>query len=142
MRRTGRLDTFDLVKSSYVNVASGQPEPTREELDNCRPYLEAELRMLGRIEVVLALGRIAHESWLRASGWWGRLAPRDRPSFAHGAEAQLPDGTRLLSSYHPSRQNTQTGRLTRVMWDAVFARARDLAGAKVAGAKGGSRGAR
>jgi uracil-DNA glycosylase family 4 len=112
--------------TASARCAPPDNKPTREELDHCLPYLEAELRMLGRIQVVLTLGRIAHESWLRASGWWGRLAPRDRPGFAHGAEAHLPEGPWLLSSYHPSRQNTQTGKLTRPMWDAVFRRAREL----------------
>jgi len=119
-----------VLRDCYVTAAArcAPPDnkPSREELDNCRPYLEAELRMLARIEVVVTLGRIGHEAWLRASGWWGRLAPRDRPAFAHGAEGKLPDGKVLLCSYHPSRQNTQTGKLTRPMWDAVFGKARQL----------------
>jgi len=81
---------------------------------------------LHRARVALALGRIGHEAWLKASGWWDRLAPRERPRFAHGAEARLPDGMTLLASFHPSRQNTQTGKLTPAMWRAVFARARRL----------------
>lgn len=101
--------------------------PTRQELDRCRPWLEAELRLLREVRVVLVLGRIAWESYLRAAGWWERLPPRERPPFAHGAESRLPDGRTLLASYHPSRQNTNTGRLTPAMWDAVFARARVLA---------------
>lgn len=102
--------------------------PLPEELERCRPYLAAEIRMLARVRVVVALGRIGHEAFLRASGWWERLGPRERPVFAHGAERVLPDGRVLLASFHPSRQNTNTGRLTRAMWHAVFARARDLAG--------------
>ena len=101
-------------------------KPTPTELDRCRPYLEAELRLLTCTRVALALGRIGHEAWLKASGWWDRLAPRERPRFAHGAEARLPDGMTLLASFHPSRQNTQTGKLTPAMWRAVFARARRL----------------
>ena len=100
--------------------------PTREELGRCRPYLAAEIALLRDVRVVLALGGIAHEAWLRASGWWDALAPRERPRFAHGAETVLPDGRVLLASYHPSRQNTNTGRLTRPMWHAVFGRARRL----------------
>jgi len=99
-------------------------KPTPEELARCRPYLAAELGLLTRTRVVLALGRIGHEAWLRASGWWDRLPPRERPVFAHGAEHAMPDGIVLMSSFHPSRQNTQTGRLTRAMWLRVFERAR------------------
>jgi uracil-DNA glycosylase family 4 len=100
--------------------------PTRRELDNCRPYLEAELRLLRRARVVVTLGRIAHEAFLRASGWWDRLPPRQRPLFAHGRATRLPDGMTVIASYHPSRQNTNTGTLTRAMWHAVFRRARAL----------------
>ncbi len=101
-------------------------KPTRDELANCRLYLETEIRLLTRVRVVLALGSIAHESWLRAAGWWEKLSPRERPKFAHAAETTLPDGVTLISSYHPSRQNTNTGRLTREMWYAGFRRAQQL----------------
>lgn len=100
-------------------------KPTPAELARCRPYLEAELRLLAETRVVVALGRIAHDSWLRASGAWDGLAPRERPRFAHGAEATVA-GVTLLASYHPSRQNTNTGKLTRPMWHDVFRRARAL----------------
>ena len=77
------------------------------------------------MRVVLALGGVAHEAFLRAAGWWEAAAARPRrPRFAHGAEAVLPDGRVLVASYHPSRQNTNTGRLTRPMWHAVFRRVR------------------
>jgi uracil-DNA glycosylase len=76
--------------------------------------------------VVLVLGRIACESWLRAAGWWDTLAPSARPAFGHGQEATLPDGRILLSSYHPSRQNTNTGKLTPAMMTAVFRKVRGL----------------
>jgi uracil-DNA glycosylase family 4 len=105
-----------------------KPEPA--ELERCRPFLEAELRLLANLRVVVALGRIGHEAFLRAGGWWERLPARERPAFTHGAEAVLPDGRVLLASFHPSRQNTNTGKLTRPMWHAVFARARDLAGGR------------
>lgn len=102
-------------------------KPLPAELDRCRDYLEAELRLLPRVRVVVTLGRIGHEAFLRAAGWWAALPPRERPAFAHGAESRLPDGRMLIASFHPSRQNTNTGRLTRSMWHAVFARARELA---------------
>lgn len=100
--------------------------PTHEELAECRPFLAGEIALLSRVRVVLALGGVAHEAWLRAAGWWDRLPPARRPRFAHAAESVLPDGTVLVSSYHPSRQNTNTRRLTRAMWHAVFGRVRRL----------------
>ena len=102
-------------------------KPLPDELDRCRPFLLAELRLLHRVRVVLALGRVGHEAWLRATGHWDAIPARERPVFAHGAEHRFDDGLVLLSSFHPSRQNTQTGRLTRAMWHRVFERARTLA---------------
>ena len=123
---TGRDDGQKL-SGAYVTAAArcAPPanKPTPAELGRCRGYLEAEIRLLRKVRVVLGLGRIGHEAWLRAAGWW-TLPARERPVFAHGAEARLPDGTLLIASYHPSRQNTNTGKLTRAMWDAVFERAR------------------
>lgn len=98
--------------------------PTGQELERCRDWLARELGLLDRVRVVIALGRIAREAWLRASGWWDRLPPRERPEFGHGQIATLPDGTVLITSYHPSRQNTNTGRLTRAMWYQPFREAR------------------
>jgi uracil-DNA glycosylase family 4 len=97
-------------------------KPLPVELTACRPYLEAELRHLSQACIILALGRIAHEAVLKCL----KLRFRDFP-FSHGAEHRLPDGRRLIDSYHPSRQNTNTGRLTRAMWRAVFKRASRLA---------------
>ena len=112
--------------TAAVRCAPPDNKPTPAELKHCRVYLEAELGLLTRARVVLVLGRIAHDAYLRAAGWQERLAPRERPRFAHGAVARLPDGTILLSSYHPSRQNTNTGTLTRAMWHGVFRTARRL----------------
>jgi uracil-DNA glycosylase family 4 len=103
-------------------------KPLPSELDACRDYLAAEIRLLTRLRVVLALGRIGHEAFLRAGGWWERLAPRERPRFAHGAESVLPGGLVLMSTFHPSRQNTQTGKLTRAMWHRVFEHVRERVG--------------
>ena len=125
----GRDDGMRLVRcwiSAAGRCAPPQYRPTRAELERCRGYLAAEIRLLREVQVALVLGHIAHDSWLRASGWWDRLSVRDRPRFGHGAEHALPDGTTLLCSYHPSRQNTNTGRLTAGMWDEVFERARVL----------------
>ena len=100
-------------------------KPLPAELAACRVHLEHEIRLLPNLRVVLALGRIAHEAFLRASGLWAQTPPRARPVFAHGAESTLPDGRVLMSTFHPSRQNTQTGRLTRAMWHRVFERLRE-----------------
>jgi uracil-DNA glycosylase family 4 len=118
----------DCYVTAAARCAPPGNRPTRRELDNCRAYLAAELRLLRRVRVVIALGRVGFEAWLRAALWWDRLPPAQRPRFAHGAAHALPDGTVLLCSYHPSRQNTNTGRLTRAMWHAVFRRARSLLG--------------
>jgi len=121
-----------VLRGAYVTAAArcAPPgnKPTGDELSNCRPYLEREIALLREVRVVIVLGRIAWEAWLKASGWWVRLASHERPPFAHGAEAKLTDRVHLICSYHPSRQNTNTGRLTCAMWHAVFARAREVAG--------------
>jgi uracil-DNA glycosylase family 4 len=118
----------DCYIAAAVRCAPPGNRPEPGEFEACRPYLEAELRALSRVRVVLALGRIAHESWLRASGWWLRTPPRERPAFGHGASATLDGGITLISSYHPSRQNTNTGTLTRRMWHAVFEKAKRALG--------------
>ncbi len=105
-------------------------KPTPAELERCRPYLASELALLRGTRVVLTLGRIGHEAWLRASGAWEQLPARERPRFAHGAEHRFASGLVLLASFHPSRQNTQTGRLTPAMWQRVFTRARSLVDAE------------
>jgi uracil-DNA glycosylase family 4 len=119
-----------VLNGCYVTAAARcappHNRPTQDELAICRRYLSAEIKELRRVYVVVALGRIGWESWLRASGWWDRLPPRERPAFGHGAVATLPDGTIFIASYHPSRQNTNTGRLTRPMWYGVFRRVRSL----------------
>ena len=100
--------------------------PLPRELDRCRPFLVAEIGLLRKVRVVVTLGRIGHEAFLRAGGWHERLRAGERPRFAHGLASTLPDGTVVLPSYHPSRQNTNTGRLTRAMWHGIFRRARAL----------------
>jgi uracil-DNA glycosylase family 4 len=120
-----------VLTGAYITAAArcAPPDnrPTGEELERCRPWLERELALLVSVRVVLVLGRIGWERWLRAAGWWAR-GPAARPAFGHGVETVMPDGVVLLSSFHPSRQNTNTGRLTRPMWHRVFERARELVG--------------
>lgn len=97
--------------------------PLTAEVDRCSEWLRLELEALPRVRVVLALGGIAHRSVLRIF----EMSPLSRFPFRHGARFPLPGGTILLSSYHPSRQNTQTGRLSRRMWSTVLRRAARLA---------------
>ena len=104
-----------------VKCLPPQNKPTPEEIRTCRPFLESALAALPQVRVVIALGQIAHQSAVKALG--GRL-PKAR--FAHLAEHRLPDGRVLIDSYHCSRYNTNTGRLTPEMFETVFARALDV----------------
>ncbi|MBI2000674.1 MAG: uracil-DNA glycosylase [candidate division NC10 bacterium] len=122
-RRDG-LGLRDCYITAAIRCAPPENTPTREELLACRPYLVEELRLLRRVRVVVVLGRIAFEAFLRAWVQAGRSLPSRRPGFAHGAMAELPGGMMLVASYHPSQQNTQTGRLTPAMFQRIFARAR------------------
>jgi uracil-DNA glycosylase len=124
--RDDGLRLVDVWITAAARCAPPGNRPTSDELARCRPFLEAELALLTRVRVVLALGGVAHEAWLRASGWWERLPVRERPGFAHAAESALPGGPVLVASYHPSRQNTNTRRLTRPMWHSIFQRVRRL----------------
>jgi len=124
LSRDDGLQLTDCYITAAARCAPPGNKPSRVELDRCRPYLTAELRLLQRVRVVVTLGRIAHEGFLKAAGWWERLTPRARPAFAHGAVSTLPDGCVVIASYHPSRQNTNTGKLTPTMWNAVFRRAK------------------
>jgi uracil-DNA glycosylase family 4 len=108
--------------TNAVRCAPPENKPTPEEIKTCRPFLTARMGALPKLKVILALGTIAHESVLRAHGLKPSFA-----KFAHGAEAALPSGPTLLSSYHCSRYNTQTRRLTTEMFETVFERASVLA---------------
>ena len=100
-------------------------KPTPEEIANCHVHLQAEVRALPRARVFVALGRIAFDACWRLID--GQRIRRPRPLFEHGATFPLDDGQAIVASYHPSRQNTQTGRLTPAMLRAVFRTARRLA---------------
>ncbi len=124
---TDRDDGLRLRGAFVTAIARCAPpdnRPTREEIETCRRHLLGERTLLDRVRVVVALGKIAHDGFLAAERARGAAVPRPLPRFAHGAEHELPSGIVLVDSYHPSQQNTFTGRLTRPMLDAVFARAR------------------
>jgi uracil-DNA glycosylase family 4 len=112
----------DAFVTSVVKCAPPANRPTVEERDECLPYLEGELTALDGVRVVVALGSFGWDGFLRASRATGAEIPKPKPRFGHGAEARI--GNRLLiGCYHPSQQNTFTGKLTEEMMDAVFARA-------------------
>ena len=103
---------------------ANKPQPS--ELSNCCGYLRRELDLLSSGRVFVALGRIAFQAFLKAWTETGRPQPDRRPMFRHGGECQLPGSFVLVASYHPSQQNTQTGRLTRPMFHSIFRRSRQL----------------
>ena len=107
--------------TASLRCAPPQNKPRPEELRNCQPYFEMEIELLKRVRAVLALGRIAFDTYLRVVSGRIDFPRRSSFQFAHGASFALPGGLpRLFASYHPSQQNTQTGRLTREMLRAVF----------------------
>ena len=99
--------------------------PTPQERDNCLPYLVRELELLDRLRAIVALGSFAWDGVVRALRDRGHEVPRPKPRFAHGAEAEIGPYA-MLGCFHPSQQNTFTGRLTEGMMEEVFARAREL----------------
>jgi uracil-DNA glycosylase family 4 len=123
-RRDDGLRLKDCYITACVRCAPPANRPTTEERDNCLPYLEAELRLLNRVKVIVCLGGFAWDGALRALRTLGHK-PGRKPRFGHGVEAAVGPYT-LLGCYHPSQQNTFTGRLTEAMLDAVLSRAREV----------------
>lgn len=119
------LELKDAWVTASVRCAPPVNKPSREEILTCRPYLEREIAFLKEVRVVIALGRLAFDNYLALLRGQGHAIPRCE--FAHGALYKLGPGLPvLISSYHPSRQNTQTGRLSATMLRAIFERARNL----------------
>ncbi len=124
--RDDGLHLIDAYVTAIVRCAPPANRPSPAEREACRSWLEAELDLLGRVEVVVALGGLAFAHMLRICSDRGYRVPRPRPAFTHGGETDLrPDGPLLLGGYHPSQQNTFTGRLTEEMFDRVFLRVRE-----------------
>lgn len=112
--------------TAAVKCAPPGNKPRPDERDSCAPYLQRELAALEQVRVVVALGAFAWDAALLTLAALGAPIPTPRPRFGHGAEARI-GGWTLLGSYHVSQQNTYTGRLTRLMLDAVIGRATVLA---------------
>ncbi len=117
------LQLIDTVIINAVRCVPPQNRPTPAEIRSCNRFLEAEFGARPTLRVILALGRVAHDAVLMAHG-----LVRARHPFAHGAEHRLPGGRLLIDSYHCSRYNTQTGRLTAQMFDQVIARVKAALG--------------
>jgi len=122
------MELEGVLVSAAIRCAPPSNRPAAAERTNCLPYLIEELDLLGeQLEVVLTLGRIAFTQYFRALDEMGVETPTPRPDFSHDARYQVgPRGRELLVSYHPSRQNTNTGVLTRPMWTDVFRTARGI----------------
>ena len=126
------LKLRDAYITAVVRCAPPQNKPTTEELRNCMQFLDRELELLTRVRVVVLLGKIAFDGYLAYLRRRGILSGRKGFDFGHGAKYALPDGRMLLASYHPSLQNTNTGKLTEAMLFKVFREAARVAGRKKA----------
>lgn len=119
------LKLRDTYISMAVRCAPPQNKPTPEEIARCQAHLDAEAEALPNVRVVVALGKIAHDAWLQRLKRQG-LKTTPRPAFGHGSIARIDGAPILVGCYHPSRQNTNTGKLTASMMVNVFERARRL----------------
>jgi uracil-DNA glycosylase len=130
---TGRNDGMklrDLWITSVVRCAPPDNKPLPLEIANCAPYLDEEIAALKNLRVIVCLGKIAFDGVVQHLLRTGEIERRGPLQFAHGAEYKLAGDRYLLASYHPSLQNTNTGKLTKAMFYAIFRRARELSGLK------------
>ncbi|MGH7827852.1 MAG: uracil-DNA glycosylase [Candidatus Binatia bacterium] len=122
--RDDGLQLKDCYVTASVRCAPPDNKPTLSEFARCRPYLIQELRLFKNLQVVIALGKIAFDSFLSAYQETGAPVPKPRPKFSHGRSVVLPSGLTFIASYHPSQQNTFTGKLTRPMFEGIFQQAK------------------
>jgi uracil-DNA glycosylase len=113
----------DCYIGATVRCAPPANKPTLDEFTACRPFVLGEFQELREVRVVVALGKIAFDHYLKAVCEMGMERPRPLPRFAHGATHHMPSGVTLIGSYHPSQQNTFTGKLTRPMFHRIFLQA-------------------
>jgi uracil-DNA glycosylase family 4 len=125
--REDGLRLKDIFITAAVRCAPPDNKPLPQELANCAHYLDREVEGLKNVKVVVALGRIGFDAYLNYLRRCGQLASKKPYVFRHGAEYKMPDGKTLLASYHPSNQNTQTGKLTRQMFIRIFKEAAKIA---------------
>lgn len=123
-----RDDGLELTGAYITNAVRCAPpdnKPNTSEKQSCQHFLVRELELLEKVSVVVALGKFAFDAYLQTRAAAGLAIPRPRPKFGHGATHLLEDGVTLIASYHPSQQNTNTGKLTREMFDGIFRQARE-----------------
>ncbi len=125
--RNDGLKLKDLYITAAVRCAPPDNKPLPQELAECSIFLDREIAGLEKVKVVVALGKIGFDAYLNYLKRRGLLPSRQPYLFKHGAHCQMPDGKVLLASYHPSNQNTQTGKLTREMFVKIFKQAAKLA---------------
>ncbi len=125
--RNDGLVLTDLYITAAARCAPPDNKPLPQELANCAPFLEREIEGMKNLRIIVALGRIGFEAYLNHLMRKKVIASKREHEFRHGAEYVLPDGRVLMASYHPSNQNTQTGKLTRPMFMEIFLEARRLA---------------
>jgi uracil-DNA glycosylase family 4 len=125
--RNDGLKLKDIYITAAVRCAPPDNKPLPQELANCASYLDRELEGLRNVKVVVALGRIGFDAYLNYLKRNGQLGSRKAYIFQHAAQYKVPDGKTLLASYHPSNQNTQTGKLTRLMFVRIFKEAAKIA---------------
>lgn len=126
--REDGLQLIDCYITAAVHCAPPDNKPLPQEFANCRQYLLEELQRLRNVRVVIPLGMIGFKTYLTARKELGWKNPTPMPVFSHGGVSALEGGVHIVSSYHPSQQNTQTGKLTEAMFDEVFRKARGLLG--------------
>jgi uracil-DNA glycosylase family 4 len=126
------LDDGLVLTGAYITNAvrcappDNKPNPTEKAA--CQTFLVKELELLNRVSVVVALGKFAFDAYLQGRAASGAANPKPLPRFGHGAACELAGGITLIASYHPSQQNTHTGKLTVAMFDGIFRQAREILG--------------
>jgi uracil-DNA glycosylase family 4 len=126
MHRQDGLTLYDCYITQVLHCAPPDNKPALQEIEACRSYMLTELKLLPNLRVIVALGQIAFDAYLRTWQRLGMSLPAPKPRFRHGAQYQLSNRCTLIASYHPSQQNTFTGRLTRPMFHNIFALAQGI----------------
>jgi len=127
--RDDGMRLIDSYITAAVRCAPPDNKPAPEEIAACAPFLDREIAALKKLKVVVALGKIGFEAYLNHLKRLGVIASKKGYAFGHAAEYRMPNGITLIASYHPSNQNTATGKLTKKMFREVFERAKLLIGA-------------